>query len=394
MTDNHGVARAKHIAVVLADRANYGRLRPVMIELREHPLVDLQVVCAGTTLLDRFGEAVNIVRKDGFDVAESVFTELEGSVLATMAKSVGLAVVEFANVFQRLAPDFLLLIGDRYEVFAAAIAAVYQNICIVHIQGGEVTGSIDESARHAISKLAHYHFPSTRRSGEFLVAMGERVETVFPFGCPSADVVAEAPKQISKIPLTRVGVGPPIELGLPFLLVLFHPVTTEYHDAERQMEELLAAVRKSGLQTILVWPNIDAGADRVSKAIRRFREHHPGAPLHAYKNFEPEDFITLLHNAACAVGNSSSFVRDAAFIGTPVVLVGSRQDGRERSQAVIRVESDSRSILDAIRRQVQHGRYEPDALYGVPGVSKRIVEKLVTLEPYTQKRLAYLGVVP
>ena len=378
MTDSHRGARAKRIAVVLADRANYGRLRPVMIELREHPLVDLQVVCAGTLLLDRFGEAINIVRKDGFDVAELVFTELEGSVPATMAKSVGLAVIEFANVFQRLAPDFLLLIGDRYEVFAAAIAAAYQNICIVHIQGGEVTGSIDELARHAISKLAHYHFPSTRRSGEFLVAMGERADTVFPFGCPSADVVAEAPKQVSKTPLTRLGVGAPIEPGVPFLLVLFHPVTTEYRDVQRQMEELLAAVRELGLQAILVWPNIDAGADRVSRAIRQFREHHSGAPLHAYKNFEPEDFIALLNNTACAVGNSSSFVRDASFIGTPVVLVGSRQDGRERCRSVIRVEPDRRSILDAIRRQVQHGRYEPDTAYGVPGVSKRIVEKLVT----------------
>ena len=394
MTDNHGGAQTKRIAVVLADRANYGRLRPVMLELRDHPLVDLQVVCAGTLLLDRFGEAVTIVRNDGFEIAESVFTELEGSVPATMAKSVGLAVIEFANVFQRLAPDFLLLIGDRYEAFAAAISAAYLNICIAHIQGGEVTGSIDESARHAISKLAHYHFPSTRRSGEFLVAMGERAETVFPFGCPSADVVAEAPKQVSKTPLTHLGVGALIEPVLPFLLVLFHPVTTECDDAERQMDELLAAIRESRMQTILVWPNIDAGADRVSRAIRRFREHHPDAPLRAYKNFEPEDFITLLDNAACAVGNSSSFVRDASFVGTPIVLVGSRQDGRERSRAVIRVEPDRHAISDAIRRQLQHGRYEPGTVYGVPGVSKRIVEKLVTLEPYRQKRLAYPGIVP
>ncbi|WP_080834403.1 UDP-N-acetylglucosamine 2-epimerase [Cohnella massiliensis] len=378
-----------NICVVLVDRANYGRLKPVMAELRTRPGVRMQVVCAGTMLLDRFGKAKQVVEADGFPIDEEVYLEIDGSLPATMTKSIGLGIIEFSSVFRKLDPDFVLLIGDRYEALAAAIAAVYQNLCLIHLQGGEVTGSIDEATRHAITKLAHYHFPATRRSGRYIVRMGERPETVFPLGCPSADVVAAASGDVPAERIAAAGVGAEIDFGKPYLLTLFHPVTTEFAAAEDQMNELLAAVKETGMQIVLLWPNIDAGADSVSGAIRRFREFNRDVPLHAFKNFEPEDYVPLLRQAACCVGNSSSFVREASFLGTPVVLVGSRQDGREWSGAVKRVEPIREAIAEAIAAQLAHGRYPPSGLYGKPGVSARIADKIATLRPYGQKRLAY-----
>jgi UDP-hydrolysing UDP-N-acetyl-D-glucosamine 2-epimerase len=163
MTLNNSQTRKRKICVVLVDRANYGRLKPVMQALAQHPALELQVIAAGTMVLERFDAPVKVVRDDGFQIDGEIYIELEGSTPATMAKSVGFGVVEFASEFQRLKPDVVLLIGDRYEALAAAIAAAYMNLCIAHIQGGEVSGSIDESARHAISKFAHFHFPSTQR---------------------------------------------------------------------------------------------------------------------------------------------------------------------------------------------------------------------------------------
>ena len=197
----------KKVAVVLVDRANYGRLEPVMQALKRQRRVRLQTVCAGTMLLDRFGRARDVVAADGFAIDSEVYLEVEGSVAITMAKSVGLGVIEFSSEFQRLKPDFVLVIGDRYEAMAAAIAAAYQNICLIHLQGGEISGSIDESTRHAITKLAHYHFPATQRSADYLVAMGENPATVFPLGCPCCDVVREASARLPKDVLKKLGVG-------------------------------------------------------------------------------------------------------------------------------------------------------------------------------------------
>ncbi len=382
----------KKIAVVLVDRANYGRLKPVMGTLKAHPDMELQTVCAGTMLLERFGRARDVVEKDGFRVDSEVYLEVEGSVPITMTKSIGMAILEFSSEFQRLKPDFVLVIGDRYEAMGAAIAAAYQNLCLIHLQGGEVTGSIDESTRHAITKLAHYHFPATQRAADFIIRMGERAETVFPLGCPSADVVQSAAASIPREKLQNLGVGTRMDFSSPYLLVLFHPVTTEYGGQEEQMQALLDALLAHQQQTVLLWPNIDAGSDGVTQAIRRFREHHHDFPLHAYKNLEPETYIPVLKHAACAIGNSSSFIRDASFLGTPIVLVGSRQDGRERCGAVLRVEPTPDAILNGIRSQLAHGPYPASDLYGKPGVSQAIAGQIATLRPYAQKKLAYPGI--
>jgi UDP-hydrolysing UDP-N-acetyl-D-glucosamine 2-epimerase len=372
------------------DRSNYGRLKPVMNAISAHRELDLQVLAAGATVLERFGLPVAQVKEDGFPVDGEIYVELEGSTPTTMAKSVGLTVVEFASVFQRLKPDVVLLIGDRCETLAAAIAAAYMNLCIAHIQGGEVTGSIDESARHAISKFAHFHFPSTPRSAEYLIRMGECPETIFPVGCPSSDIAHSIDRVLCPEIVNGVGSGAWIDVEKPFLVAVFHPVTTRYPDERPQMEELLSALERLEMQTILLWPNIDAGADNISEAIRMFREQRKPGWLRTLVNLPPEDYLRVLANAVCAVGNSSSFVRDASYFGTPVVLVGNRQEGRETGEHVSFCAPRTDEIVFATKKQLAHGRYAPSTLYGDGSVSERIAGALSRLKPYVQKRLWYL----
>jgi len=378
------------VAVVLVDRANYGRLKPVMRAIADSPALELCVIAAGTMVLERFGKPVDVVRADGFPVDGEIYIELEGSTPATMAKSVGFGVVEFASEFQRIRPDLVVVIGDRYEALAAALAAAYMNLCTVHLQGGEVSGSIDESARHAITKLSHYHVPSTRRSADYLVRMGERPETILTVGCPSSDIARQFDRTLTPDVVNRAGGGGFIDVTKPFLLVVFHPTTTEYGDERHQIEELLSALQDVSIQTILLWPNIDAGSDHIAKAIRRFREHHRPGWLHTLTNLTPENYLRVLSNAACAVGNSSSFVRDASYFGTPVVLVGHRQEGRETDEHVTPVEPRAVEIATAIRAQLGHGRYAPSTLYGDGYVSERVARALAEIDPYVQKRLAYV----
>lgn len=381
----------RKVLVVLVDRANYGRLKPVMQAIKEHPALELQTVCAGTMVLKRFDYTTQIVSNDGFHIDGEVFVELEGSTPTTMAKSVGFATIEFASEFQRLKPDVVLLIGDRYEALAAAISAAYMNIPVVHLQGGEVSGSIDESARHAISKFAQFHVPSTQRSADYLIRMGEREDTILTIGCPGSDIAKTFDRQLTNEIVNSRGGGAELDVSKPFLLVVFHPTTTEYGEEWHQMDELLNALEDVVMQTLLLWPNIDAGSDQISKAIRTFRDLEKVNWLRTLTNLSPENYLKVLANASCAIGNSSSFVRDASYFGTPVVLVGNRQTGRETGEHVHQVNAKKESILKAIRKQLERGRYTPITLYGDGHVAERVADAIANLQPYVQKRLAFIN---
>jgi UDP-hydrolysing UDP-N-acetyl-D-glucosamine 2-epimerase len=380
----------RKICVVLVDRANYGRLKPVMQALQDHPEVQLQVVCAGTMVLERFQQPVQLVRIHGFPVDSEIYLELEGSTPTTMAKSVGFGVIEFASEFQRLKPDIVLIIGDRYEALSAALAAAFMNLCIAHVQGGEVSGSIDESTRHAISKYSHYHFPSTQRAADYLIRMGEKPATILGVGCPSSDIARAIDLNASIEVINARGSGIAVDTEKPFLLVLFHPTTTEFGHESKDMTELLLALEQIAMPTLLLWPNIDAGSDHISKQIRVFRDQHHTGWMRAITNLTPEDYLRVLARTHCAVGNSSSFVRDSSHFGTPVALVGHRQAGRETDVNVVRCEARHEEIEKTIRAQLAHGRYAPSTLYGDGNVSSRIASELSKVPLYVQKRLAYV----
>lgn len=381
----------RRVAVVLVDRANYGRLEPVMYALSAHPKIEMLTIVGGTMVLERFGRPLKVVKDAGFRVDAEIYQELEGSTPATMAKSIGIGVTEYANALHRLRPDMVLLIGDRYEALAAAIAAAYMNICLVHVQGGEVSGSIDESARHAITKLAHYHFPSTSRAADYIVRMGERPETVLGVGCPSSDLAARLDRRIDSEIINSSGAGAAIDLQEPFLLAVYHPTTTEYGSEGEQIQEVLEALGAVQYPTVFLWPNIDAGSDRISKRIRLFRQRFERRPfLRTLTNLEPQDYLRVLSGAAVAVGNSSSFIRDASFFGTPVVLVGARQAGREIAENVYPVPVEQAAIVRAVRAQLGHGRYPASDLYGNGKVAEQIAEQVARAPLYVQKRLHYI----
>ncbi len=341
-------------------------------------------------VLERFGRVEKIVENDGFHIDGRVYMELEGSIPSTMAKSIGMGIIEFSSEFQRVKPELILVIGDRYETLSAVIAAAYQNITIAHVQGGEVSGSIDESARHAITKFSHYHFPSTKRSAEFLIRMGEKPETVFCFGCPCGDYIVELDENLPEDVFAQ-GVGAEIKANDDFLLIIYHPVTTEFGNEEKRVTNVLKALNILKHKAVWLWPNIDAGSDQVSKVLRRFRERNGSDWLRVVKNFEPKIFQKILKKTRCAVGNSSSFVRDTTFSGTPVVLVGNRQKGREYGENLICVKPQTQQILQGIQTQLSNGKYPASKLYGDGAASVKIVDVLGSLKLYKQKTLQYIS---
>ena len=377
------------ICVVLVDRANYGRLFPVMHELKSNKECILQTICSGTMMLEKFGYAERIVQKDGFRIDGRVHMEISGSIPETMSKSIGLGVIGFTQEYQRLNPDIVLIIGDRYEALSATIAAAYMNIRIAHIQGGEISGSIDESTRHLITKLAHLHFPSTARSKMVIERMGEDPKYVFNYGCPSSDYLLKT-KEISNANLfSNKGIGK-INALKPFFLVIFHPVTTSFSNTHDDINELLDALNELKHPTVWLWPNIDAGSDKIAKKMRVFREHNNSDWLCFVKNLHPKEFQSALKSSVCAIGNSSSFVRDSSFYGTPVVLVGDRQNQRECAENVVNSKPRKKNILNSISSQLSSKRYKVSKLYGSGNTSQRIVKKLITAKPKIQKTF-YLG---
>ena len=378
------------VCVVIVDRANYGRLRPVMSLLKADDGIQLQTICAGTTLLDRFGSAINQIIKDGFSVDASVYLEVEGSTPLTMAKSVGMGVMEFASAFDFLKPDLVLIIGDRYEAMAATLAAGYMNLQIAHIQGGEVSGSIDESTRHAITKFANLHFPATKRAAEYILRLGEPKDIIHNVGCPAGDYILSLDEAIPEDLFINASVGAKVSAHEPYILVVFHPVTTDILTQTEQVTELLSALEQIAMPTVWLWPNIDAGSNDISKVLRKYRENHADAWLCFVKNLSPVLYAKALKNAACAVGNSSSFVRDSTFSGTPVVLVGNRQDGREFGRNLLHCRSNQDVIYRSIQAQLAHGRYPPDTLYGCGDASAKIVYHIKRHKPVMQKKLSYV----
>lgn len=383
----------RKVLVVVGSRANYGSIKSVMRAVKAHPGLQLQIVVAASALLDRFGSVVDVIVRDGFTPDARVNMIVEGETPVTMAKSTGLGLLELPTLFELLSPDVVVTVGDRFETMATAVASAYMNIPLAHTMGGEVTGTIDESIRHAITKLAHVHFPANQDAADRIVRLGEDPRNVHVVGCPRIDLVAEVLANGSGALdaewLDREGVGGHISTDEPFLLVSQHPVTTEYGQAERQIQETLMALHELQMPTVMLWPNVDAGSEDVSRGMRKFRETYKPEYIRFYKNFPVETYLRLMRSAACLVGNSSASIREGAFVGTPAVNIGSRQDGRERAPNVIDVGHDRAAIVAAIRRQVAHGRYAEAHMYGDGRAGARIADVLARTTLSVQKRIQY-----
>jgi UDP-hydrolysing UDP-N-acetyl-D-glucosamine 2-epimerase len=381
----------KRVCVVIGSRANYSSIKSAMRAIKAHPALELQLVLGASALLDRYGSVQDVIERDGFEPDERVFMLIEGETPATMAKSTGLGLLELPTAFDRLRPDFVITVGDRFETMATALAATYMNIPLAHTMGGEVSGNIDESIRHAVTKFANVHFPACTDAAQRIVRMGEPPETVHTVGCPRMDLVAEvlAANEDDLSEVFAEGVGGCFDLNEPFLIVSQHPVTTEYGSGEEQIRETLAAVQEIDLPAVVLWPNADAGAEDVARGMRKFREHEDDSRMHFFKNLSTGDYIRLMAKTACIVGNSSSAIREGSFIGTPAVNIGTRQEGRERGSNIVDVEHDGRRIAEAIRTQVEHGPYEPEPIYGDGHAGERIADILSRTEIDIHKRISY-----
>lgn len=382
----------RKIAVVITARPSYSRVKTVLQAIKDHAGLELQLIVAASALLERYGSAVNYIEKDGFEISARVFNVLEGENLTAAAKTTGIGILELSTVFDNLKPDIVVTVADRFETMATAISASYMNIPLAHIQGGEVTGNIDEKVRHAITKLADYHFVASESAKERVIKLGENFEMVFNTGCPSIDIASEVEKRngLTFNPYEKYGgVGSLPDLSKGYIVVMQHPVTNEYQDSRKHIEATLRAIQKLNLPTLWFWPNVDAGADGTSTGIRSFREKYKMENVHFFKNMEGDDFLNLLNNSMCLVGNSSVGIRECAYLGVPVVNIGSRQNKRDRGRNVIDVDYDETKIEEAIKACIKTQNRTKSNVYGGGTAGKKIADLLSKLPLQFHKTINY-----
>lgn len=384
----------KKICIVVGSRANYSSIKSLIRAVKNHPNLELQIIACASALLDRYGRVVDQIEKDGYPCNLKLNFIVEGETPLTMAKTTGLGLIDMTNALEILKPDYVVTVGDRYETMATTIAATYMNIPLVHTMGGEVTGTIDESIRHATTKFAHLHFAASKDAKLRIIKMGEDENNVFCVGCPRIDLVKETlEKELDLISFENIvnsyGIGSKINLQNKFLLVSYHPVTTEYGENFSHISSLFEALIKINMQSIILWPNSDAGSSEISKYYRILREKNHDLPFHFVKNLPIDVYVNLMNLTSCLVGNSSSGIREGAFIGTPVVNVGTRQNSRECSENVINVSSDTNEIFKAINYQLTHGKYSSDHIYGDGNSGEKIAEILSSKTVNIQKIITY-----
>ncbi len=370
----------RKICIVITARASYSRIKTVLRSIKDHPNLELQLVVTSSALLIKYGLVVDYIEKDGFKINAKVYNVLEGDSISNSAKTTGLGIIELSSVFDQLSPDIVITVADRYETIATAISASFMNIPLAHIQGGEVTGNIDEKVRHAITKLSDYHFVASENAKHRVIRLGENPDYVFNTGCPSIDLAREVfnKKKLEFNPYLKYGgVGAFPEYKDGYLVVMQHPVTNEYQNSRDQVKITLNAIKKINMTTFWFWPNVDNGSDLISQVIRSFREENKLKKVHFFKNMEGLDFLNLLSFSKGLIGNSSVGIRECSFLGIPVINIGSRQNKRDRGQNVIDVDHDETEIINSINNILKGFEIKSSNLYG-KGFSGRIIADLLS----------------
>ncbi|ALM10305.1 MAG TPA: UDP-N-acetylglucosamine 2-epimerase (hydrolyzing) [Candidatus Peribacter riflensis] len=338
----------RKILVVIERRADYSRYRPVLQLLKADPSFDLHLVVTGINLLPGHGEDIEKIKADGFTVHTTIpmFTEHSPDSGAEMVRGISRVLSGIVDILEEMKPDLVLTGFDIGANFATTVAAAHMNIPVAHIQGGEVTGSIDESLRHAMSKFAHIHFPATEDAKRRLVSMGEDPAHIFVVGCPSLDVLINAPA----IPKEQLEQQFHVDLSKPTVVLIQHPVTTENLDSRRQIEATLAALKEVEVQIIALLPNNDAGFSKIVQSVRQ-------SGLQWFPSIDVVTFANLYRHISAIVGNSSSGIHEAATFHIPTINIGTRQQGRERPVSVIDVGYDTAEIVAALRKALFDAQY-------------------------------------
>lgn len=368
----------RKVFYVTGTRADFGLMAHVLQRIHEDPRMTLQIGVTGMHLSTAYGLTVREIEALGLPIAARIPTHVDTRTPAAMAQGIGEAVIGLTTVLANDPPDLMLLTGDRGEMLAGAIAALHLGIPIVHLHGGERSGTVDEPVRHAITKLGHWHFVATEASRERVVRMGERPERVWVTGAPSLDGLADLKNMPREPVLSTLG----LPEGARYLLVLFHPVVQEMQDASRQTQALVDALRSVQQEAgplHLVWlaPNADAGSAGIVQALDA-AQGPLGASLRRITHLHRPDYLAALRHAEVLIGNSSSGIIEAASLGTPVVNIGNRQRARERNANTLDCEADSSAILVALRQSLAKGRFAPANVYGDGHAAGKIVELLAT----------------
>lgn len=369
----------KKILISITARPSYSRIKSAVIALLSNPEVEVSVLASGSALLERYGRVVDLIREDGIHIEDELYTFVEGNEPINMALTTASTIDAAARVISRLSPDMVVTIADRYETLGVAIAASYCGIPLVHVQGGEVTGNIDERVRHAVTKLADLHLVANPNAADRVRRMGELESAIHITGCPSLDIVDAAKKlSVEEIQKTieQRGVGADLDVSCPFVILMQHPETESFEKSYERMLMTLEAVDKKNIPVLTFWPNVDAGSDATSKAIRHMRERSSLHNFRFIKNLESSAFLKLLSLSKCLIGNSSAGIRECSILGVPVVNIGSRQCDRERGENVLDVGWSSGPIFKALERQCNTPHFPPSFIYGDGLAGQRIADLL------------------
>lgn len=383
----------RKICVVTGTRAEFGLLKPVIEKIRGTDSLDLQVIATGMHLLPEHGETVSEIIRCGFPVSARVSMTVSGDDKTSMSASIGMGVISFTQALNDLDPDIVVVLGDRFEIFSAAVAAAFSGRIVAHISGGDtLQGGYDEYVRHAITKISHIHFPSTKTSAERIIRMGENPKNVFSVGSTALDTILNRPIPSGDALQEKYGLFPDQE----FALVIQHPISTEPREAKEQAKITLESVLELGVPMVLIYPNNDPGGKKIIEVIEHYREHYPTRIL-VFKSLPFEDYLGIMKLASVMVGNSSSGIIESSSFHLPVVNIGDRQKGRERSCNVLDVPHEKKAILTAITKALNDKDFQESVMkcmspYGDGRASERIVDVLSTIELHPdilKKKISY-----
>lgn len=384
--------KLKKICFVIFSSANYNSIKSLITEVKKRSNFKLQLIVGSSATNDKYGDVYNRILKDGYNVNFKIENQFNSTELSSMVKTTALAMVELSECFNQLKPDLVFTVGDRHETISTAITSSYMNILVAHTMGGEITGTIDETVRHSITKLSNLHFVSNNDSYKRVIKLGENKKHVFNVGCPRNDLIKKIIKKNTytkefKI-ISSLGVGDLREINQndEYVVILQHPVTTEILQTKKAIQCILKAIVNLNKKNIIIWPNSDAGSDEISKEIRIFRERGLLKNTKIIKNLPIEQYIPLIKNSKCLIGNSSSAIRDGSFLGIPAVNVGTRQKGRLRYKNVIDAKVDTKDILKKIKKN--YGKiFKKSTIYGDGNSGKKIADIIKNLKKFsTQKK--------
>jgi GDP/UDP-N,N'-diacetylbacillosamine 2-epimerase (hydrolysing) len=380
----------RKIAVITGTRAEYGIFKSVLKEIEADPRLDLSLIVIGMHLSAEFGYTVKEIEKDGFKIDAKINVLHREDTKAAMVRSIGKSMIETADAIEKIKPDFLLVLGDRSEMLVGAVSATYMGIPIAHIHGGDISGNVDEPVRHAITKLAHVHFAATKESADRIIKMGEEPWRIHVVGAPGLDFILN-----DKTPAPeKTAAKYDLDLSEPVLLVVQHSVVTEADEAPSQIRETLEAIKELGCQTVLIYPNADAGGRRMIEVIKEYEQYRL---IKTFRSVPHEDFLGLMKVASVMVGNSSSGIIEAPPFGLPVVNIGTRQAGRQRAENVIDVDYDKEEIKRAVQKALCDEEFREKVkrsknFYGDGKAGKRIAKILSEIKidkKLLEKRMTY-----